>query len=139
MLLTLGTSQVHFDWPTERPKFARITADHPPHDGDTIFVDIDMDLKDWKHDYPLRLDGCNAWEVGTEAGKAARDNLRSILTPGLQVVLTTIKDYKYGGEFVARVWLMDGTELVPSLIAAQWLAPWDGRGKAPTPPWPRTV
>lgn len=108
-------------------------------DGDTIHCDIDMDLKAALIDYPIRLYGCNAASLTTDGGKAARDNLVRVLPERTPVVLTMIKDYKYGGEFVAKVWLMDGTDLIATLIAQQWLAPWDGRGAQPTPIWPRTV
>lgn len=128
------------DWPRERPHFAYITS---VTDGDTIRADIDLDLRSGYWDFPIRLAGCNAHEKSTEAGIAARDNLRTILLPGTRVVLTTIKDYKFGGEFVAKVFLIeeDGslTDLVAELVAEQWLAEWDGRGTAPKPPWPRTV
>lgn len=130
---------ISFAWPTERPHFATVVR---VVDGDTIHCDIDMDLRSWLKDYPVRLVGCNAWERSTEAGQAAKANLEQILTPGLQVVLTTIKDYKFGGEFVAKVWLLpDGVDLVARLIEQQWLAPWDGNGKGSdhVPPWPRTV
>lgn len=131
-------STPHFDWPQVRPHFAvvkRVT------DGDTIVCDIDMDLRNWEHDYPLRLAGCNAAEHTTAGGAAAKANLTALLPVGTALILHTIKDYKYGGEFIARVFLMDGTDLVAQLIAEQWLAPWDGTGSRAdhVPPWPRTV
>ncbi len=126
-----------FTWPTERPHNATVRS---VHDGDTIKCDIDMDLRSALVNYPIRLIGCNAWELATDAGKAARDNLSALLPPGTPVVLTLIKDYKYGGEFVAKVWLGD-RDLIADLIAAQWAAPYDGTGKMTdhVPPWPRTV
>lgn len=124
-----------FNWPDERPHNAVVKR---VVDGDTIVVDIDMDLRNWEIDYKLRLAGCNASEHNTEAGQAAKANLTALLPVGTQIVLTTIKDYKFGGEFIARVWLGD-TDLVAQLIQQQWLAPWDGNGARPTPPWPRTV
>lgn len=125
-----------FTWPEARPHNATLTR---VIDGDTIRADIDMDLRVMLHDYPVRLVGCNAAERSTEAGAAARANLIATLPVGTPLVLTLIKDYKYGGEFVARVTLADGTDLVASLIAQQWLAAWDGRGASPQPVWPRTV
>lgn len=135
LIATNGTP-ISYDWPTERPHFAVVVR---VVDGDTVHCDIDMDLKAWLKDFPVRLAGCNAAEKSTPAGAAAAANLVGLLVPGTQVILTTIKDYKYGGEFIAKVWLLDGTDLVASLIAQQWLAPWDGNGKQPVPPWPRTV
>ena len=128
---------ISFLWPIERPHFAEVTR---VVDGDTIRCDIDMDLKAALRDYPVRMTGRNAWEQSTAAGQAAKANLSDRLPVGTQIVLTTIKDYKYGGEFVAKVWLLDGTDLIADLIADQWLAEWDGRGRAAdhVPPWPRT-
>lgn len=120
-------------WPTERPHNAVVRR---VVDGDTIHCDIDMDMHVWLNDYPVRLYGCNAAEHTTEGGKAASANLATVLAPGTEVVLTMIKDYKYGGEFVAKVWLA-GSDLVSQLIAENWVAPWDGHGKAPVPLWPR--
>lgn len=124
------------DWPTERPHLAVVRS---VIDGDTFRADIDLDLKLQYDNYKVRLAGSNAWESKTEAGKAATENLEALLYEGRQIVLLTIKDYKYGGEFIARVFLEDGTELVPLLIREQWAAPWNGRGSAPKPPWPRMV
>ncbi len=129
---------ISFLWPIERPHFAVVTA---VIDIDTIRCDIDQNLKDWKRDFPVRLAGCNGWEIATEAGKAAKAHMVQRLPVGTKIVLTTIKDYKFGGEFVAKVWLLDGTNLIEELIAQQWLEPWDGRGKGSdhVPPWPRTI
>jgi len=125
-----------FAWPAERPHYATVRR---IVDGDTIHVDIDMDLKVVLLDYPLRLAGCNAAPISTPSGVGAAAYLSTVIPPGTLVVLLTIKDYKYGGEYIARVLLQDGTDVVAQLIAQQWAAPWDGRGPQPLPPWPRTV
>lgn len=127
------------DWPHERPALG-IVLD--VIDGDTVRMDIDLGLRSWLRKYKLRLNRSNAWEKDTEAGLAARDNLARLLPPGTVVILTMLKDYKYGGEFVGEIWLPDaGTtfNLIDELIAEEWLAPWDGRGAGPVPPWPRAV
>ena len=85
----------------------------------------------------IRLAGCNAWELSTPAGKAARDNLRTILRPGDAVTLSNVTPYKYGLEVVADVALGDGSDLVSLLTAGFWVAAWDGTGARPLPPWPR--
>lgn len=123
------------EWPTERPYVATVTG---VHDGDTIYCDIDMGLRVHLI-YKVRLLGCNASELSTEPGKAARDHLVEVLPAGIVVALLMVKDYKYGGEFVARPVLSGQRDLVAELIAGQWAAEWDGRGAAPQPPWPRTV
>lgn len=127
---------ISFAWPTERPHNATVLE---VIDGDTIRCDIDLDLRVWIRGYSIRLLGCNAWEHDTEAGRAAKANLAALLLPGSPVVLTLVKDDKYAGRFDARVILPDGTDLIAQLIAQQWLAPWNGLGPRPLPPWPRTV
>lgn len=132
---------MRIEWPLQRPHFAYVTA---VTDGDTFRADIDLDLHMGYWNFPVRLNRCNAWERSTEAGIAARDNLRALLPVGRRLVLATIRDYKYGGEFVAEVFYFVDEEaepvnLIDELIAQQWLAPWDGQGSAPLPPWPRTV
>lgn len=123
------------DFPRERAYLATIRR---IVDGDTIVCDIDMGLR-LGMEYKVRLVGCNAHELATVAGKAARQNLMIRLPLDSQVILTLVKDYKYGGEFVAKVTLEDGTDLVQELITEQWAAAWNGNGPAPTPPWPRSV
>lgn len=120
------------------------------HDGDSIRCDIEVGslmladeaLTVVTKNRPVRLAGCNAWELSTPAGKAARDNLTALLPPGTPVTLTTVTGYKYGGsgEVVAGV-TVAGVDLVALLIADEWCAPYDGTGKMTdhVPPWPRTV
>jgi len=126
---------VNLDFPHERAYVAIVDR---IVDGDTIECYIDMGLR-ITIKYKVRLLGCNAWELKTEAGKAAREHLVQRLPLDSLVILTMVKDYKYGGEFVARVTLEDGTNLVAELIEQQWAAAWDGNGPAPTPTWPRSV
>ena len=64
------------------------------HDGDTINVDIDLGLRVWLHDEPLRLWGINTAEVrgeGKEAGFAVRDLVRSWIPEGSEVLIRTLK------------------------------------------------
>jgi endonuclease YncB( thermonuclease family) len=89
-------------------------------------------------DERIRLLGCHAAELATPAGAAAAANLAGILTPDRRITLDLVDDYKYGGELVADITLDDGTNLVAELVATGWAAPWNGTGKPPTPPWPRT-
>lgn len=129
---------IRFDWPTERPYYASIVK---VVDGDTVRARIDLGLR-VSLGYPVRLIGLNCAPVGTFSGDGARAYVTSVLTPGLDVVLTTLKDYKYGGEFVGRIWLPgpDGVaDFNQRLIDLQWAAAWDGNGAQPLPPWPRTV
>lgn len=111
-------------------------------DGDTIEVDVDFGFYHHQTPTPVRLLGCNAWESSTEAGKAAKANLAELLPPGTPVMLQTAKPDKYAPRWDADVlfrWRDMPTVLVGYLIADGWAAPWDGKGTAPVPPWPRTV
>ena len=115
-------------------------------DGDTIRADVvlgtltlgSIALDVVARATKVRLAGCNAAEVGTPAGAAARSHLIGRLPPGTLLHLDDLEDYKYGGEVIARVTTVpDGVDLAAELIAQQWAASWDGRGPRPTPPWPR--
>jgi endonuclease YncB( thermonuclease family) len=115
------------------------------HDGDTITVDLDLGLDTWKHDFHVRLHGGNARELKDPGGKEAGANLSALLPLGSRVVLRSHKQGrdidpdKYGGRYLATVALPDGRDLVTHLIEQQWMAPWDGNGKKPLPPWPREI
>lgn len=109
------------------------------HDGDSFHADLDLGMGVWQRGLMVRLVGGNAAELGTPAGSAARDNLRSRLPDGTKLVLHSVQWDKFGGRIDAEVFLTDGTDLIQQLIAEQWLAPWDGTGTKPVPPWPRTV
>jgi micrococcal nuclease len=115
-------------------------------DGDTIEVDVDFGFYHHQTPTPVRLLGCNAWEKNTEAGAAAKANLEELLPPGTPVVLHTAKPDKYAPRWDADVQsnvVYGGGKLTASisqwLISTGWAAPWDGKGTAPLPPWPRTV
>ena len=112
------------------------------HDGDTGTLAIDLGF-DVTFTTNIRLAGCNAIELSQPGGKEARDNINALLPAGSHVVIASTKVDKYGGRYDASIayTTADGAEhdLVADLIAQQWAAPWDGAGKAPVPPWPRTV
>lgn len=66
------------------------------YDGDTIRLDIDLGLKTWIRNEPIRLARINAPELrGSEraAGIEARDFLRSLIQEK-DVVVQTLKDDK---------------------------------------------
>lgn len=108
------------------------------HDGDSVTMRMDLGF-DVSIVYSCRLYGCNAAELATDAGKAARDNLTALLPPGTAVTVVSHGLDKYAGRFDGSITLPDGRNLTALLIAEQWAAPWTGAGKAPVPPWPRTV
>lgn len=122
------------------------------HDGDTLDVDIllakagksktDVDLGFNVHRHPrgtmlerqsVRLYGCNAPELATADGKAARDYLASLVKVGDIVRLLSHGWDKYGGRIDGQITLTDGTDLAQAMIAAGHAAPWDGKGPKPVP------
>lgn len=116
------------------------------HDGDTINVIANP----YKRHYvgsaaepqPIRLLGCNAAELRTPGGDAAAANLKALLPVGTPVVLSNIDDDKYAPRWDASVACVTGgqvVDLVAYLVQQQWAAAWNGSGKAPVPPFPRTV
>ena len=66
------------------------------YDGNTVRVNIDLGLKTWIMDEPIRLFGINAPELkGPERPKGlkSRDRLRELIN-GKEIFLETIKDTK---------------------------------------------
>lgn len=108
-------------------------------DGDSVEILVDLDaFGEWTL-RNFRLLGCNAWERNTPAGRAASEHLKGLLVRGDTVTVTSVKVDKYGARYDAVITLADGRDLATYLIANQWAAPWNGKGPAPTPPWPREV
>jgi endonuclease YncB( thermonuclease family) len=108
------------------------------HDGDTVAADLDLGFG-LKLRQALRLDGCNAIELGQPGGPEARDNLAALLPVGAVVAVRVVGLDKYAGRCDAQITLPDGRDLVTVLITGQWAVPWNGLGPKPTPPWPRTT
>lgn len=118
-------------------------------DGDSVIATVivaEAFHEQWRVQRSWRLNGCNARELRdpTGGGRAARDNLATILPAGTPVTIHSIKvdpytDSKYeSARYEASITLPDGTDLVTQLIAHQWAAPWDGTTQPrPEPPWPR--
>lgn len=108
------------------------------HDGDTIRLDVDLGFSAHE-EIDFRLLGCNARELSQPGGPEARDNLVALLPVGTKLTIRSVKPDKFGGRYDADVTLPDGDNLVARLIDEQWVAPWNGAGTKPVPPWPRTV
>jgi endonuclease YncB( thermonuclease family) len=111
-------------------------------DGDNVELNLDMGLKLHYEGFVGRLGGINCWEIGTEAGKAAKANLEQLIL-GKQVDVTTIKNDKYGGRYIIDLKFKDALGqwqgLAGYLVREQWAVLWNGRGPKPVPPWPRSV
>jgi endonuclease YncB( thermonuclease family) len=130
---------VHPTAPGTRPAHVYAAVLGVGHDGDNVRADIDLGVDCWLAGQSVRLAGCNARELHDAGGPAARLNMATAAPAGTVVVLTSLKTDKYGGRYVGRIGLPDGTDLAARLIADGWAAPWDGRGTRPVPPWPRPV
>lgn len=112
------------------------------HDGDTLYGYVDQGLGFWNHGAAkngigLRLNGCNARELGTPGAIEARDNLAALVPVGSVVPITSVSWDKYANRLDVTITLADGTDLVSKLVADGWAAAWDGTGKRPVPAWPR--
>lgn len=105
-------------------------------DGDTIELDVDLGFSITVR-HPFRLLGINAIELSKPGGKEAKANLAAMLPAGTPVSILSVKDDKYGGRYLAVVRMRDLTPVAAVLITTNWAAPWDGKGVAPVPPWPR--
>lgn len=66
------------------------------HDGDTVYVKLDVgfDLTIYAR---VRIEGINAPELSTAAGKVSRQFAESVLPVGATVIVTSYKWDKYGG------------------------------------------
>jgi endonuclease YncB( thermonuclease family) len=109
------------------------------HDGDTFTADVDLGFQVHVQT-AIRLLGCNAIELADPGGKEARDHLTTLLI-GQQVYLRTVKPDKFGGRYDAQVTVTIagvGLDLVTTLIAQGWAAPYDGSGQKRVPQWPRS-
>lgn len=102
------------------------------HDGDTITVDIDLGLDMCARSQKLRLNGINAPELNTPAGKLAREYLADILLPAPDVTVQTIKDRreKYG-RYLAVVIDSSGRNLNELLVSSGHALRWNGEGPRP--------
>lgn len=86
------------------------------HDADTATFLVDLGFNT-KIELNMRLYGINAPELSTQAGKDARDYLKSILPIGADVVINTYKDRKEKyGRYLAKV-NYNGADLAELLIA----------------------
>jgi len=85
------------------------------YDGDTVRVNIDLGLKTWIKDEPVRLYGINAPELrGTERPKGleSRDRLRELID-GKEIYLETMKDTKGKfGRYLGKIWIERGGEWI---------------------------
>lgn len=109
-----------------RPEYVYRAAVLSVYDGDTITVAADLGMYVTVR-VRLRLYRINAPEMGSAAGMAAREHLRSLLVPPL-----TIKTFKDPGDKYGR-WLADvysGGTCVNDLMVSHGMATYyDGGAK----------
>jgi micrococcal nuclease len=108
------------------------------YDGDTIRADIDLGFGIWTKNQPIRVYGIDAPELGTVAGRAARDfaikNLLHNGEAGLEVTLRTYKDRKEKyGRYLGSITLPDGTDFSGLMVSEGHAVPYFG-GVRETPP-----
>jgi endonuclease YncB( thermonuclease family) len=117
------------------------------HDADTVICRVDRGRRDYST-WNVRVLGSSAREVpfggrpGEPGGEEARDEAARRWPPGTRLVLATVKPDKYGDRQLALVVAAGpggSVNVAEELIRDQWAARWNGQGKAPKPPWPRTV
>lgn len=94
------------------------------HDGDTVTVEADLG---WHIALttPVRLAGVDAPELATDAGKAARDFVATLLPIGAKVTLVSHSLDKYG-RVLGTLALPDGRDLTTVLIDSGHGVAYDG-------------
>lgn len=103
------------------------------HDGDTVNVKLDVgfDLTVYAR---IRVFGINAPELATLEGKAARDFVQTLLSPGAPVRVISHGWDKFGGRVDAEVQFKTAgifVDLAATMINAGHAKRWDGRGVKP--------
>jgi endonuclease YncB( thermonuclease family) len=107
-------------------------------DGDTVLVDLDLGF--WMTArLSCRLAACNAIESNQPGGSEAHTHLAALLPVGTVTTTRSIGVDKYSGRFDGYLALPDGRDATAVMIADGYAAPWNGKGKRPTPPWPIPV
>lgn len=100
------------------------------HDGDTVYVKLDVgfDLTVYAR---VRVNGINAPELSTQAGKDARAFARTLLAVGDAVRVVSYGWDKYGGRVEGSITLADGRDFGKAMLDAGHAKPYTGRGPKP--------
>ena len=101
------------------------------HDGDTVHVrlDVGFDLNVYTR---VRIDGINAPELSTQAGKQARDFAQTLLKPGDAVEVVSFGWDKYGGRIDGSIKMPDGRDFAQTMLDSGHAKPYTGVGPKPT-------
>jgi endonuclease YncB( thermonuclease family) len=118
------------------------------HDGDTLTALADRGDGDWWLT-DVRLVGGNARELKNPGGPEARDHLIELVRPiqpqlllalvssrTVRGNLTTAGWDKFGGRVLGRIATPTVPDVMATMIADGYAAPWNGKGAKPVPPWP---
>lgn len=108
------------------------------HDGDTIRVRVDLGWR-VQLDTLVRIDGINAPELSTAAGKQSRDHLATLLPVGVSVTLVSKvmlgSREKYGRVLADVLVGPPGTRsqvsVAVEMVETGHAKVWDGRGAKP--------
>lgn len=104
------------------------------HDGDTVYIDLDLGWRTAIRKEPVRVLGVNAPELNTPAGKASRAFLAGLLPPGTKVKVESrrwLGEREKYGRALARISSEAGGDVALALLSAGHAKPWDGRGARP--------
>ncbi|HLL69004.1 MAG TPA: thermonuclease family protein [Micromonosporaceae bacterium] len=93
-------------------------------DADSLRMQLDLGWYTYRVEN-CRLGHCNAPELNTAAGRAARDFVLTLLTIGDPVTFTSKSLDKYGRP-LGDITLADGRDLATILIQAGHAAPYEG-------------
>lgn len=106
-----------------RPYVYRVLS-HEVIDGDTVRTELDLGFR-LRLSMLARLDGVDAPELSTPAGKAVRDWVRRWCAAQQSLVAVSVADDKYAGRYVAELHGDAGT-LSDALIAARLVRLYQG-------------
>jgi micrococcal nuclease len=100
------------------------------HDGDTVNVKLDVgfDLTVYTR---VRVNGINAPELATAAGKTSRDFAQTLLPPGTEIEVVSLGWDKFGGRIEGRISAAAIGDFAAAMIAAGKAKVWDGKGARP--------
>lgn len=111
------------------------------HDGDTIYVDIDLGQQMWVRRRSVRLVGVACNELKDPGGPEASAAVNTKVPVGTPLGLISRGWDKYAGRIDALVYLdvPQSLTLQSWLVLEGWAVPWSGKGAQPKVPFPPVV
>jgi micrococcal nuclease len=114
--------------PPPGPCYTYAVVVHRVVDGDTLNLDLALGFDVWMQDQNIRLAHIDAPEMPTEAGKAAKVYLESLLGPlPAKLVMMSLKDAqdKYG-RYLGVFLTPSGVNVNEAMVAAGHAVPYEG-------------